>query len=110
MESEVLVIEPANKMSENDKKIERLTRNKNLFEKQLQLLQKKYDRLEQENHFLKRREATLTAIEESLPQRIEKYKLKKAPTILIKELELWEDMLQAEKEKVYEVDDEKNED
>ena len=53
-----------------------------------------------ENEYLKKRDKTLTALENSLPQRIAAYEEKNAPAPVIQELEYISNMLLLEKEKL----------
>lgn len=108
MKGEILDIETVEELAENKKEIERLKRDKNLKELENKELVKKVTKQDMEIHYLKKRNNTLTALENSLPQRIENYKKKNAPEILIKELQFINDMLMMEKEKLLnkEVEDE----
>ncbi|MGM9881598.1 MAG: hypothetical protein ACI31S_02000 [Bacilli bacterium] len=103
-----LVMDVINNMSSNEKELERLKRDKNLFELEKKRLEKELDKISIENTCLKKRESTLTALENSLPQRIKKYKENNAPKEVIMELQYINDMLTAEKEKLLnkEVEDE----
>lgn len=109
MKGEILDIETVEELAVNKKEIERLKRDKNLFELEKKRLEKELDKISIENTYLKKRESTLTALENSLPQRIKKYKENKAPNEVIKELQFINDMLMMEKEKLLnkEVEDEK---
>ena len=111
MKGEILSIDTVSKMSENEKKIERLIRDKNILEKKLEKMQVDYDSLEQKNFYLEKREKTLLALEKSLVQRIKKYKGKKGYVYecISKELQFWNDMLSFEKEKTYEINEVQNE-
>lgn len=80
----------------NQKQIERLKRDRNLLILENKRLIEKIANYEKESLYLNQRNATLTALEKSIPQRIENYKAKNAPKCIIKELELWQDMLSAE--------------
>lgn len=84
------------------KKLERLNRDKNLLILENKRLINKIANYEKENKYLNKRNETLTALEKSIPVRIEAYKSKNAPEYLIKELELWQDMLSFELEKTLE--------
>ena len=108
MKGEILDIETVEELAENKKEIERLKRDKNLKELENKELIKKVTKQDMEIHYLKKRDATLTALENSLPQRIKKYKENKAPNEVIKELQFINDMLMMEKEKLLnkEVEDE----
>lgn len=108
MKGEILDIETVQEMAKNEKEIERLKRDKNLFELEKKRLEKELDKISIENIYLKRRDATLTALEKSLPQRIKKHKENKAPKEVIMELQYINDMLASEKEKLLnkEVEDE----
>ena len=108
MKGEILDIETAQEMAKTEKELERLKRDKNLKELENKELIKKVAKQDMEIYYLKKREATLTALENSLPQRIENYKKKNAPNEVIKELQFINDMLMMEKEKLLnkEVEDE----
>ena len=108
MKGEILDIETVEELAENKKEIERLKRDKNLKELENKELIKKVAKQDMEIYYLKKRDATLTALENSLPQRIKKYKENKAPNEVIKELQFINDMLMMEKEKLLnkEVEDE----
>lgn len=97
---ENMILDSINNMSSNEKELERLKRDKNLVELENKELVKKIARLDMENYYLKKRDATFTALENSLPQRIENYKKKNAPNEVIKELQFIADMLMMEKEKL----------
>lgn len=109
MRGEILDIDTAQEMAQNEKELERLRRNVNLKELENKELVKKVTKQDMEIYYLKRRDATFTALENSLPQRIENYKKKNAPNEVIKELQFISDMLMMEKEKLLnkEVEDEK---
>lgn len=100
MNGEILKVETAEELSGSRKEIERLTRDRNLKEVENRELIKKITKLDMENYYLKKREATLTALEKSLPQRIKNYEKKKAPKEVIKELEFLNNMLMMEKERI----------
>ena len=100
MKGEILDIETVQEMAKNEKELERLKRDKNLFELEKKRLEKELDKISIENTYLKKRESTLTALENSLPQRIKKYKENNAPKEVIMELQYINDMLAAEKEKL----------
>ena len=108
MKGEILDIETVEELAENKKEIERLKRDKNLKELENKELIKKLAKQDVEIYYLKKRDATFTALENSLPQRIKKYKENKAPNEVIKELQFINDMLMMEKEKLLnkEVEDE----
>ena len=89
-----------------DEEMERMKRDKNFYQMRLKMSQLEYDKLKMEYDYLKKRNATLTALEKSLPQRIETYKQKNAPDIIIEELTLLHNMLMEEKNKLLENDDE----
>lgn len=110
MKGEILDIETVEELAGNKKEIERLKRDKNLKELENKELIKKVAKQDMEIYYLKKREATLTALENSLPQRIENYKKKNAPKEVIMELQYINDMLAAEKEKLLnkEVEDEES--
>lgn len=84
------------------KKLERLNRDKNLLILENKRLINKIANYEKELKYLNKRSEILTALEKSIPVRIEAYKSKNAPEYLIKELELWQDMLSFEVEKTLE--------
>lgn len=100
MRGEILSIETIQKITKTKKIIERLTRDKNLRELENKELVKRVANQDMEIHYLKKRDNTLTALEKSLPQRIETYKKKNAPNEVIKELQFIADMLMMEKEKL----------
>ena len=100
MNGEILDIETVQEIAKNEKELERLRRNINLRELENKELIKKIARQDMEIYYLKRRDATFTALENSLPQRIENYKKKNAPNEVIKELQFISDMLMMEKEKL----------
>ena len=81
-------------------RIARLERDNKLMKKRIDYNELKIIQLRSEIEYLTKRNETLEAIENSLPQRIETYKSKKAPMSVIKELEFWETMLKEEKEKI----------
>jgi hypothetical protein len=81
-------------------KIERLQRLLKLREMENKELIRKNIKLDTDNYYLKKRDKTLTALENSLPQRIKTYKSKNAPDEVIKELQFIADMLMMEKEKL----------
>lgn len=100
MRGEILDIETAQEMAKNEKELERLRRNVNLKELENKELVKKVTKQDMEIYYLRKRDNTLTALENSLPQRIENYKKKNAPNEVIKELQFIADMLMMEKEKL----------
>lgn len=100
MKGEILDIETVEELAENKKEIERLKRDKNLRELENKELIKKVAKQDMEIYYLRKREATLTALEKSLPQRIKNYEKKKAPKEVIKELEFLNNMLMMEKERI----------
>lgn len=102
MKGEILTLGTIEKLTNSEKKILRAERAKNLAELELNTFRKKCNKLEAENEYLKRREATLTAFEKSIPQRIETYKKRNAPLPVIQELQFINDMLMDEKEKILE--------
>lgn len=108
MKGEILDIETVEELAVNKKELERLRRNVNLKELENKELIKKLAKQDMEIYYLKKRDATLTALENSLPQRIENYKKKNAPNEVVKELQFINDMLMMEKEKLLnkEVEDE----
>ena len=99
MNGEILDIETVQEMAKNEKELERLRRNVNLKELENKELVKKVTKQDMEIYYLRKRDNTLTALENSLPQRIENYKKKNAPNEVIKELQFIADMLMMEKEK-----------
>ena len=99
MKGEILDIETVQEMAKNEKELERLRRNVNLKELENKELVKKVTKQDMEIYYLRKRDNTLTALENSLPQRIENYKKKNAPNEVIKELQFIADMLMMEKEK-----------
>lgn len=109
MNGEILSLETAKELTENEKIIERLTRDRNLYVMENARLTKLNDTKDQRISYLEKRDNTLTALEKSLPQRIETYKKKNAPEVIIKELQLLSDMLSLEKEKLMEKEVEENE-
>lgn len=108
MKGEILDIETVEELAGDKKEIERLKRNCNLKELENRELVKKVAKQDLEIFSLRKREATLAALEKSLPQRIETYKKKNAPKEVIQELQFISDMLILEKEKLLnrEVEDE----
>ena len=80
--------------------IERLIRDKNYLELELKTQIKKMAKIEAENEYLKKRDKTLTILEEALPKRIARYKEINAPTPVIMELEFINNMLAEEKAKL----------
>ena len=100
MRGEILDIDTVQEMAKNEKELERLRRNVNLRELENKELVKRVTKQDMEIHYLKKRDNTLTALENSLPQRIENYKKKNAPNEVIKELQFISDMLMMEKEKL----------
>ena len=109
MKGEILDIETAQQLAGDKKEIERLKRNCNLKELENRELVKKVAKQDLEIFSLRKREATLTALEKSLPQRIETYKKKNAPKEVIQELQFISDMLMFEKEKLLNREVEENE-
>ena len=106
---ELLAIGTKRELAENKKEIERLKRDKNLKELENKELVKKVTKQDMEIYYLRKRDATLTALENSLPQRIETYKKKNAPKEVIQELQFISDMLILEKEKLLNREVEENE-
>ena len=108
MNGEILDIETVQEMAQNEKELERLRRNVNLRELENKELIRRVAKQDMEIYYLRKRDTTLTALEKSLPQRIENYKKKNAPNEVIKELQFISDMLMMEKEKILnkEVEDE----
>jgi len=76
---------------------ERLERDRNFYKLEKKRLEKELDEIKQENEYLKKRDKTLTALENSLPQRIAAYKKNNAPAPVIQELEYISNMLAEEK-------------
>lgn len=109
MKGEILDIETVQQLAGDKKEIERLKRNCNLKELENRELVKRVAKQDLEIFSLRKREATLTALEKSLPQRIETYKKKNAPKEIIQELQFICDMLMFEKEKVLNSEVEKDE-
>lgn len=100
LRGEILSIETIEKMSRTEKELIKAKRTINKLQLEFVSLRRDYDELLKEMDYLRKRDATLTAIEKSLPQRIKIYEEKNAPLVVIKELELWENMLKEEKEKL----------
>lgn len=109
MKGEILRIETVQEITGTKNLIERLKRNINLKELENKELIKRVAKQDIEIYYLRKRDNTLTALENSLPQRIENYKKKNAPDEVIRELQFIADMLMMEKEKLLnkEVEDEK---
>lgn len=103
---EEIIEEKKEYKNEYERKIERLTRDKNLLLLENKRLIEKVANYEKESAYLNKRNATLNALEKSIPNRIETYKSKNAPDYLIKELEMWQDMLSMDKEKSLEHEEE----
>lgn len=97
---ENMILNSINNMSSNEKDLERLRRNVNLKELENKELVKRVANQDMEIYYLRKRDNTLTALEKSLPQRIENYKKKNTPDEVIKELQFISDMLMMEKEKL----------
>lgn len=85
-------------MNKIQKQIERLKRDNNLLLLENKRLIGKIANYEKESIYLNQRNETLSALENSIDQRIKTYECKNAPKCLIRELELWKDMLSMEKE------------
>lgn len=102
LEDEILDYETIQKMSDLKKKLLKAERAKNLAQLESIAIKRKCDKQEIRMSYLEKRDATLTALEKSIPQRIETYKKKNAPLPVIQELELIKNMLQEEKEKIFE--------
>lgn len=81
---------------------ERLKRDRNRYKMELKMQTMKMVNVLAENEVLKKRNKTLTALEEALPQRIAKYKEMNAPAPVIMELEFINNMLAKEKIKLLE--------
>lgn len=96
MNGEYLNLDTAFKYNAYD----RLERDRNFYKLQKQIAEKELDKVKQENEYLKKRDKTLTSLENSLPQRIAAYKKKNAPAPVIQELEYISNMLLMEKEKL----------
>lgn len=109
MKGEILRIETVQEITGTKNLIERLKRNINLKELENKELVKKVTKQDMEIYYLRKRDNTLTALENSLPQRIENYKKKNAPNEVIKELQFIADMLMMEKEKILNKEVEENE-
>ena len=109
MKGEILDIETVQQLAGDKKEIERLKRNCNLKELENRELVKKVAKQDLEIFSLRKREATLAALEKSLPHRIETYKKKNAPKEVIQELQFISDMLILEKEKLLNREVEENE-
>ena len=109
MRGEILDIETVQEMAKNEKELERLRRNVNFKDLENKELRKKLIIQDMEIYYLRKRDNTLTALENSLPQKIENYKKKNAPNEVIKELQFIADMLMMEKEKILNKEVEENE-
>ena len=102
LEGEILSLDTVERLSKSEKVLLRAERAKNLAELQLNSFKKKYDKLIQEVEYLRKRDETLTALENSIPQWINNLKKSNAPILVIKEIERLHDMLAEEKEKIFE--------
>lgn len=100
MRGEILDIDTVQEMAHNEKELERLKRNVNLIQLENKELIKKVAKQDIEIYYLRKRDATFTALEKSLPQRIANYKKKNGPNEVIMELQFISDMLMMEKEKL----------
>lgn len=89
--------------------IERLIRDKNYYELEFKNQLKKMAKMEAEISYLKKRNKTLTILEESLPQRIAKYKENNAPAPVIMELEYITNMLAEEKVRLLQKEEQEDE-
>ena len=81
-------------------KYERLVRDRNYYELEYKNQLRTMVKMEAEINYLKKRDEVLTAIEESLPQRIAKYKENNAPAPVIMELKYINNLLAKEKARV----------
>lgn len=81
---------------------ERLKRDRNRLKMELKMQIMKTVNILAENEVLRKRNETLTALENALPQRIAKYKEMNAPAPVIMELEFINNMLVKEKIKLLE--------
>lgn len=88
---------------------ERLKRDRNRYKMELKLQVMKTVNILAENEVLRKRNNTLTALEEALPQRIAKYKENNAPIPVIMELEFINNMLAEEKAKLLEKGEQEDE-
>ena len=93
MNGEILSIDTTQKLA-------RLERDKNLFKIQLDAEKIKNDKLMQEVEYLRKRDKTFTALENSIPIWIDDFEKKNAPKIVIREIEYLGNMLAEEKEKL----------
>lgn len=101
MLNELVEDKKVEEMNATQKQIERLKRDKNLLLLENKNLIDKIANYEKESIYLNKRNETLSALEKSIPQRIENYKSMNAPECIIKELELWQDMLSFERMSVF---------
>jgi hypothetical protein len=98
MKGEILSLDSAQKVSSYT----RLERDRNFYKLENKRLEKEIALIKQENEYLKKRDKTLTALENSLAPRIAAYEEKNAPAPVIQELEYIKNMLMLEKEKLLE--------
>lgn len=101
MLNELVEDKKVEEMNATQKQIERLKRDKNLLLLENKNLIDKIANYEKESIYLNQRNETLSALEKSIPQRIENYKSANAPECIIKELELWQDMLMSERISIF---------
>lgn len=109
MRGEILSLETVQKISNLEKKLLRAERDKNLAQMELKVSEKNNSKIMQEVEYLRKRDKTFTAVENSIPQWIENLKKNNAPLPVIKEIEYLGNMLSEEKEKLLknsEVEDE----
>ena len=85
---------------------EKLKRDRNFYKMELKMQTMKMVNILAENEVLRKRNKTLTALEEALPQRIAKYKENNAPAPVIMELEFINNMLVEEKTRILETEEE----
>lgn len=88
---------------------ERLKRDRNRYKMELKMQIMKMVNISAENEILRRRNKTLTALEEALPQRIAKYKENNAPAPVIMELEFINNMLAEEKARLLQKEEQEDE-
>lgn len=81
---------------------EKLKRDRNRLKMELKMQIMKMVNIMSENEVLRKRNNTLTALEEALPRRIARYKEINAPAPVIMELEFINNMLAKEKIKLLE--------
>lgn len=105
MNGEYLTLESNRKITS----YERIVRDMKYYKLELKMQIKKMAKLEAENSYLKKRDKTLTVLEESLPQRITKYKENNAPAPVIMELEYISNMLAEEKARLLQKEEQNEE-